>query len=395
MVRLNKNILPVAVVFVFLLISFVCTQTSFSMETEAEGGVLNVDAKSSILIEASSGKVLYENNADERLAPASVTKTMTILLIYEAVASGKISWDDVVTVSEHAASMGGSQVFLEPNEQQPVRELVKSIVIASANDAAVAMAEFVAGSEESFVALMNERAKTLGCENTHFKNACGLDEDGHYTSARDMAKIAKEIINKHSSIFEFTKTWQDSITHKTRRGEEEFGLTNTNKLIRWYNGATGLKTGSTGRALYCLVGTAEKNDLSLVSVVLAAPTPNIRFQEVMKMLDYGYANFKTAQGMSAGTEAGEAVVTKGAEEAVKASVKSNVCVVVPKASSGELETVINMDSVEAPVSAGDKVGEVIYSYDGKEIGRSDLVAAEDVEKAGFVDVAKRLIKIWR
>ena len=222
---------------------------------------LGLSAQSVILVEASSGSVLYENNSDEKLPPASITKVMTLLLIYEAVRDGKINWDDNVTVSAHAASMGGSQVFLEEGETQTVADMTKCIAIASANDAAVAMAEYIGGSEDGFVQQMNERAKQLGMNNTTFKNACGLDTDGHLTTARDISIMSRELIYNFPEITQYTTTWQDTITHKTRKGESEFGLTNTNKLVKWYNGATGLKTGSTGKAKYCLSATAEKNGI--------------------------------------------------------------------------------------------------------------------------------------
>lgn len=208
--------------------------------------------------------------------PASVTKVMTLLLIYEAEAAGQFGWEETVQVSEHAASMGGSQVFLEPGETQTAAELTKCIAIASANDAAVAMAEFVAGSEEAFVERMNRKAEELGMQETHFVNACGLDVDGHETSAYDIALMSRELMTKFPEIQKYTTTWQDTIIHKTRKGESEFGLTNTNKLIKWYEGATGLKTGSTGKALYCLSGTAERNGLHLIGVVMAAPDFKLR-----------------------------------------------------------------------------------------------------------------------
>ncbi|MBQ7241750.1 MAG: D-alanyl-D-alanine carboxypeptidase, partial [Firmicutes bacterium] len=225
-------------------------------------------SKSVILKEANTDTIIYETNSHEALPPASITKIMTLLLIYDACAEGRFKWDDPVTVSEHAASMGGSQVFLEPYETQTAADMTKCIAIASANDAAVAMAEFIGGSEEGFVAQMNEKAKELGMEDTHFVNACGLDADGHLSSAYDIALMSEELMSRYPEVKEYTTTWQDTITHNTKKGSTEFGLTNTNKLIKWYPYATGLKTGSTGKALCCLSGTAEKNGLSLVAVVM-------------------------------------------------------------------------------------------------------------------------------
>jgi len=251
--------------------------------------ILSLTSKSAILMEPVTGEIIFEKNAHERLRPASVTKIMTLLLIYDAVSEGQINWQDEVVVSEHAAGMGGSQVYLEPNEIQTVATMTKCIAVASANDAAVAMAEHIAGSEEAFVKLMNERAKELGMNDTNFENASGLDADNQLTSAYDIAIMSRELTTKYPEIFDLTSIWMDSITHHTARGDEEFGLTNTNKLIPWYEGATGLKTGSTSKALYCLSGTATRNDLDLIAVVMAAPDYKTRFQEVMKMFDYGFA----------------------------------------------------------------------------------------------------------
>jgi D-alanyl-D-alanine carboxypeptidase (penicillin-binding protein 5/6) len=356
---------------------------------------LTIDAGAAILIEPLTGKILFEQNPDERLALASVTKVMTILLIYEAIDQGKIKWDDVVSVSEHAAHMGGSQIFLEPNEKQTVTDLTKSIVIASANDAAVAMAEFVAGSEESFVSLMNKRASELGMQNTCFKNACGLDADGHFSSARDIAIMSRELIMKFPQVYDYSTVWQDTIIHKTNRGEEEFGLTNTNKLLKWYNGATGLKTGSTGKALYCLSGTAERDGLKLISVILASPSPVTRFQEVIKMLDYGFANFKIAEGEAVGTSLGTVKINKGVKEEAEVVVKDIIGTVVEKGSTEVLEPeIVIKSSLDAPVLKGTKAGEVIYTYKGTEIGRSDLITTEDIRKATYIDIMEKLKNVW-
>ena len=356
---------------------------------------LSIEAKSAILIEPVTGKILFEQNPDERLPLASVTKIMTTLLIYEALEQERISWDDIVSVSDHAASMGGSQIFLESGEQQSVTDLTKSIVVASANDAAVAMAEFVAGSEESFVSMMNKKAGDLGMKNSSFKNACGLDSDGHFSSARDVAIMSRELIMKHPKVLEYAKIWQDTIIHKTARGEEEFGLTNTNKLIKWYNGATGLKTGSTGQALYCLSGTAERDGMQLIAVVLGAPTPPVRFQSVMTMLDYGYANFKIAEGEPIGTSMGTVKVKKGVINEIEVVVKDVVGTIIPKSNTEALTNEVIIDEyISAPVLKGTKAGEIIYRYNGEEIGRSDLVTVEDVKTASYFDILDKLKKQW-
>lgn len=341
--------------------------------------------------------MLYEKNPDEKLPPASVTKVMTLYLIYEAIDSGKIKWEDTVTVSEYAASMGGSQIFLEPMEKQDVKTLTKSIAIASANDAAVAMAEHIAGSEQEFVKLMNQKAKELGMENTNFENACGLDTDtvNHYMSARDIAIISRELMTKYPDVKEFTTKWQDTITHKTRKGETEFGLTNTNKLLKMYDGATGLKTGSTKKALYCLSGSAERNGLSIIAVVMASPDPKVRFQEVAKMFDYGFANYQVVQCDEQGKNMGYTNVYKGEKPTVNGIIEKPASFVIKKGASTDIQKDIQMiEGVKAPVIKGTKIGEAIYTYEGNEIGRIDILAEEDIKKASLNDMLKRLIIDW-
>ena len=306
-----------------------------SAKAEQYGNIsdLGLSCESAILVEVSGGDILYEQNSDEKLPPASITKIMTLLLIYEAVRDGKITFDDTVTVSAHAASMGGSQVYLEEGEKQTAKELTKCIAIASANDAAVAMAEYIGGSEEGFVELMNSRAKELGMNNTTFKNACGLDEEGHLTTAADIAIMSRELLHNFPEVKEYTTTWQDTITHSTRRGDSEFGLTNTNKLIRWYDGATGLKTGSTGNAKYCLSASADKNGMELIAVIMAAPDNKSRFSEAMKLLDYGYANYTVVTGAQKGDTAGEAEVSRGEHETVMLEMASDIKALIPKGGS--------------------------------------------------------------
>ena len=360
-----------------------------------EAAQLSLESKSGILMDAATGTILYEKNSHEAMPPASVTKVMTMLLIYEAEEAGQFSWKDSVQVSEHAASMGGSQVFLEPGEIQTAADMTKCIAIASANDAAVAMAEFVAGSEEAFVERMNKRAKELGMQDTCFRNACGLDTDGHMTSAHDIAVMSRELMTRFPEIREYTTTWQDRIVHKTRKGESEFGLTNTNKLIKWYEGATGLKTGSTGKALYCLSGTAERDGLHLIAVVMAAPDFKVRFQETMKLLDYGFANYSAQKGLPAEEKMAEIPITKGMADTVDAVVKEEISFLLKKDSGKEWETKVEtLPIVDAPVKKGEKVGEVVYTISGKEVGRADLITAEDVEKADLGTMLERMLKIW-
>ena len=368
-----------------LLFSVGCCLPALAAEKQYENLTdLGLTSKSALLMEEDTGTILYEQNSHEALPPASVTKVMTLLLIYEGERDGKFDWTDTVQVSEHAASMGGSQVFLEEGETQTAADMTKSIAIASANDAAVAMAEFLAGSEEAFVQKMNERAKELGMEDTNFVNACGLDTEGHVSSAYDIALMSRELMENFPEIKEYTTTWQDSIVHKTRRGEETFGLTNTNKLIQWYDGATGLKTGSTGNALYCLSGTAERDGMGLIAVVMAAPDYKVRFREVMQLLDYGFANYAIEKGRE-----------KGMTDTVEAVVAEEISVLVPKGKEAQWETKTELlPAVSAPVEAGTKVGELVYLRDGEEVGRVELTAGENVEKANVDTMLRRMLAGW-
>lgn len=356
---------------------------------------LGLSAKSAILMEQDSGTILYEQNSHTALPPASVTKVMTLLLIYEAEQAGQFAWEDTVTVSEHAASMGGSQVFLEEGETQTAADMTKCIAIASANDAAVAMAEFVAGSEDAFVQRMNARAQELGMTDTHFENACGLDTDGHVTSAYDIAVMSRELMRNFPEIQQYTTIWQDSIIHHTRRGEETFGLTNTNKLIQWYDGATGLKTGSTGNALYCLSATAERNGMNLIAVVMAAPDFKTRFQEAMQLLDYGFANYVVETGREKGYVAGQVPVSKGNTAMVDAVTAEEISVLLPKNGDAAWESSVSLlPAVQAPIAAGTKVGEMVYILEGAEVGRVDLIAAQEVPKAGMEQMLQRMLYAW-
>jgi D-alanyl-D-alanine carboxypeptidase (penicillin-binding protein 5/6) len=320
---------------------------------------------------------------------------MTILLIYEALEDGKIKLDDVVTVSAHAASMGGSQVYLEEMEQQSVRDLLKSVVVASANDSSVALAEFISGSEEGFVAAMNEKAKMLGMADTNFVNSCGLPAAGHLTSAYDIALMSRELITKYPQVYELTQIWMDKIIHRTARGEEEFGLSNTNRLIKSYSGATGLKTGSTKEALYCLSATAQRDDLNLISVVLAAPDSGTRFHEAMRMLDYGFANYRIQKGDEAGKVMGKIKVFKGEVLEADIAVKTQVSTLIGKSNSIVMESHLEvLDAISAPCPAGSKAGEIVYTFEGKEVGRSDLITISDIDRVTLPEMVERLFYRW-
>ncbi|MCL2873321.1 MAG: D-alanyl-D-alanine carboxypeptidase [Defluviitaleaceae bacterium] len=356
---------------------------------------ITVDARSAILMEASTGKILVDQNKQERLSIASITKVMTLLLVYEAIDEGRIKWDDIVTVSDYAAGMGGSQIFLEPTERQTVRDLTKSVIIASANDSAVALAEYVSGSEEAFVQLMNKRALSLGMTETSFQNSCGLDADGHYSSAEDVAIMSRELINNFPEVLEVSSIWMDSIVHKTARGEEVFGLNNTNRLIKSYQGAVGLKTGSTGNALFCISAVAERDGMMLIAVILGGPTSEIRFHEAARLFDYGFSNYSVIEGESSGTPKGIINVNKGAQEQVGVSIKTQINCVIPKGKSVELESKLELpEKVDAPVFMGQKVGEIVYFANGSEVGRSDLIIMEDVPKAGLTDNLRMLFSRW-
>ncbi|OOO00380.1 MAG: D-alanyl-D-alanine carboxypeptidase [Epulopiscium sp. Nele67-Bin004] len=350
--------------------------------------------RSTVLMEASSGQILKETNMHEAIPPASVTKVMTMLLIHDAVASGKINWDDQVTVSEHAASMGGSQVFMEEGEQQTVRDLLKCIAIASANDAAVTMAEFIGGSEQQFVDLMNAKAKELGMNDTVFKNACGLHVDGHVSSAHDVALMSRELITKYPDITKTLTIWMDTIVHRTRRGESEFGLTNTNKMLKWYPGITGLKTGYTPEAKHCVSATAKRDDMELIAVVLGGADSKARFREAGSLLDYGFANYKVSQGPQVGEVIAQVPVKKGQEDIVDATIDKSLSFVVPKSSSdANYEYKVEIDeNLVAPVYKGQKVGTVVCLLDGKEVGTGELIAMADVDKAGLKNMIPYMLK---
>lgn len=344
----------------------------------AEGNTdLELNAKSVILMEESTGNILYENNPDERLPIASVTKVMTMLLIMEAVDSGKINLDDMVTVSENAMSYGGSTMFLETGEQLTVNDMLKGIAVASANDGCVAMAEHLAGSESAFVDMMNEKAKKLGMENTHFMNTNGLDEDDHYSSARDVAIMSRELM-KHETIFNYTSIWMDTL-----RGGK-FQLANTNKLIRFYDGANGLKTGSTSKALCCLSAAAKRNDMQLIAVVLGAPTSAERFASAKSLLDYGFANYAVNTQITAGDEVQKIAVEKGVDKEVDVVAGDSCSTLVKKGQEDNITKEIKIDeAITAPIEAGQKIGTMTISRDGEVIADIGLNASSAVEKKGI------------
>ena len=390
-----------------LAVMLICIQTlQFSMvpnvlaeETATTPGTeqtsdtaVEVTAPSAILMEMTTGTVLYEKDADTARPPASVTKVMTMLLIFDALAEGKIQLEDKVTTSEYASSMGGSQVFLETGEKQTVETLLKCISIASANDACVAMAEYISGNEEEFVRQMNLRAEGLGMKHTHFVNCNGLDAEGHETSARDIALMSRELLLKYPEIHNYCTIWMENITHTTSKGSSEFGLTNTNKLIRQYEYATGLKTGTTGKAKFCVSATAEKNGVSLIAVIMGAEDSKARFKDAVTLLNYGFGKCQmyTDEKMPS---LDPISVTGSIQESISLEYEKKFTYL--DTTGANLNAVTSRlqipDKVNAPVKKGDPVGQRIYYLDEKEIGSVNLLAEETVKKAGFFDYLRKAL----
>ena len=368
-----------------------------STEENSVGNSLNLESGAAVLIEQNSGKVLYEKNMHEQLRPASVTKVMTLLLIFDALADGTITPDTEVTTSEYAASMGGSQVFLEAGEKQTVNTMIKCIAVASANDACVAMAEKIAGSEPAFVEKMNQRSAGLGMTNTHFGNCNGLDTEGHLTTARDIALMSRELITKYPQIENYSTIWMENITHRTKQGEKEFGLSNTNKLLKMVTNfeVTGLKTGSTSLAKYCLSATGRKDGVDLIAIILAAPDYKARFADAVTLLNYGFANCHLYKDDNPGAVP-ETMVAGGIQEQVAGRLRGTFSYL---SMGGE-----NLDGIEkewmmeesrkAPIQEGDVIGHLVYRLDGRELGSVEIEAAETVEKAGLWDYFKKVMGVF-
>ncbi len=347
-----------------------------------------VNAKAALLMDFGSGTVLWEQNADEPLPPASVTKVMTLLLIMEAIDRGEIGYDTVVTASERAKSMGGSTIFLDTNEQMTVDDLIKGIAVASGNDACVAMAEHLAGSVEAFVERMNQRAAELGMVNTHFVNCNGLDAEGHYSSARDIAIMSRELM-KHNDIFRYTTIWMDSLR------DGKFQLANTNKLIRFYDGATGLKTGSTDGALCCVSATAKRDDLHLIAVVLGSPDSKNRFASARELLDYGFANYRNVRLGEKDKVVTSVPVKKGVKSEVNLISADDAYALLSADKAGAVETKTELNGdVRAPVKKGAQLGEALAVLDGQVIARCRLVAADDVKRKSVFSYFKSLMEYF-
>lgn len=384
--NLEKNSIKTRCVSYFLILVMLMSSISLNFsisafaedldtQVDTEVSTSLVEGKSGILMEPTSGTVLYEFNPDERLQIASVTKIMTMLLIFDALDAGKINYSDMVSTSERAASMGGSQVFLEAGEQMSVDDMLKAIAISSGNDAAVAMAEFIAGSEEAFVEQMNKRAAAMGCENTHFCNCNGLNEpDDHYSTARDIAKISCELI-KHEDLFKYTTTWMDTLR------DGAFGLSNTNKLLKSYNGANGLKTGSTEKAKYCLSASATRNDMTLIAVILGSPSTKERFGSATRLLDYGFANYSVVHGDDKIGEIPNIKIQSGTRDNVPLEVTGQTNFIVKKGNEDKIELNINLDSsCVAPVEKGKTVGSIEFMSGDSKLGQADIVTMDSVDK---------------
>lgn len=358
---------------------------------------IGIEAPRAVLMEASTGTVLYEKDAHTAAAPASVTKIMTMLLIFEALEDGKIRLEDEVQVSEKAASMGGSQVFLEPGEKQTVDVMMKCIAIASANDACVAMAEYVAGSEEAFVEKMNGKAKELGMKDSHFVNCNGLDAEGHVLSAYDIALMSRELLLKYPKVHEYCTTWMENIVHKTAKGNKEFGLNNTNKLIRQYEYCTGLKTGSTGDAGFCVSATAKKDDMELIAVIMNGETSKSRFQDAKTLLNYGYANFRMYRDTDAGRKPLPPLPVGGGlkTEVLPVYEKEFVYLLLEGENPEEIEKRLTLpEKIPAPVKRGQVLGTLEYYYGDRKLGTVSVLAKDEVPEAKYMDYVRRLWLAW-
>lgn len=365
-----------------------------SCADETTGGIL-LTCPSAILMEASTKSVIYEKAPDERRSPASITKIMTAILIFDAIEAGKISLEDEVVTSAYAKSMGGSQVYLEEGEKQTVDTLIKCIMVSSGNDASVAMAEYIAGSESSFVQMMNERAASLGMENTHFEDCCGLtDSDNHYTTARDIALMAQELITRYPQIKSYTTIWMENITHVTMQGSKEFGLANTNKLLKQYPYTTGLKTGSTNKAKYCVCATANKDGVELIAVIMGCPNYKDRFTEAQSLLQFGYTTCKLYQDENP-PELMPILVKGGIDKQVPAVYKEKFSwLFVSGEDFSNIEKMLTTNELTAPIEKGEQIGTVTYRLNGKELGSIGIYAGESVREAKFFDYLLNIVLQW-
>lgn len=369
--------------------SYIVDESSIS--TNASTPEFQFQSAAQVLMEPKSGKIIYANNENERLLPASVTKVMTLLLIMEQIDSGKMSYQDTVTCSANASKMGGSQIWFKEGENLTIDEALKCICVVSANDVTVAMAEKIGGTESNFVSLMNKKAEELGMTNTHFMNSHGIDEDGHYTTAYDIALMSRELITKHPDILKYTSIWMDSIRGGT------FNLSSTNKLIRFYDGATGLKTGSTSKALFNLSGSATRDNTSFIAVVMKAPSSDIRLAEVKQLLDYGFATYETQNILEKGSTIEEKSINKNVKQTAKILLESDVVALLEKGCKIDYTQNIEYNKeLVAPLKSGEVVGkiDIINNADNSVVGTSNLIIGEDVEKSSFKDYIEKIFNIF-
>jgi serine-type D-Ala-D-Ala carboxypeptidase (penicillin-binding protein 5/6) len=376
-----KKIMSMIVAFAIILS---CTTVTFAKDQ----ATINLASKSAVLMDVGSGQILFEKNSHEKLPPASVTKVMTLLLISEALDSGKIKLTDKVQISERASEMGGSQIFLEPGEIQTVENLIKGIAVASGNDACVAMAEYIGGSEENFVKMMNNKAKELGMKNTNFVNTNGLPVENHYTTANDIALMSKELL-KHDSMHKYLTTWMDEVV--VGKKQAKIGLANTNKLIRHYQGATGVKTGFTQEAKYCLSAAAKRGDTHLVAATLGAETSKERFNDASSLLNYGFANYESVKLCSKGDLLATLTMDKAEENKVKLTAKNDLTALIKKGEKKNFTKQVTVnENPKLPIKKGEKLGEVKIYKDKKLVGKVDLVTNKEVKKAGYIKMIERL-----
>lgn len=383
-----KKFITLICCFLMLIPNIVLASQTMKVDNKVDESVLASNAKSAILLEMNTGKILYEKNSHEKLAPASMTKIMSMLLIIEAIEKGQLSWDEMITVSERASSMGGSQILLETGEQMSVEDLFKGVAVASGNDAVVALSEAVAGTVEDFVNMMNEKVKELGLTDTNFKNPHGLDDANHYSSAYDMAFIARELV-KHEKVLEYTGIYEDYLRKGTDR---EFWLTNTNKLTRFKSGVDGLKTGYTSEAGYCLTATMKKDNMRLISTIMGEESSTVRNSEISALLDYGYAKYKMVEIINQSTVVSNEEVEKGKQKYVEVIPKESSVIVTEKTNKiGEISYDVEIDKIVSPIKVGDTVGKLIIKSDNEVIDEVELTVKEDIAKANILELYFRYL----
>ena len=392
---MNRSV-PESLLICILVLCLALTPVGVRGETEDSGKAQQlIEAPGAVLMEKETGTVIYSRDPDTRRSPASITKIMTLILIFDAIREGTLHLEDSITTSAYARSMGGSQVFLEEGEKQTVDTLIKCIMVSSGNDASVAMAEYIAGSESSFVQMMNERAASLGMENTHFEDCCGLtDSDNHYTTARDIALMAQELITRYPQIKSYTTIWMENITHVTMQGSKEFGLANTNKLLKQYPYTTGLKTGSTNKAKYCVCATANKDGVELIAVIMGCPNYKDRFTEAQSLLQFGYTTCKLYQDENP-PELMPILVKGGIDKQVPAVYKEKFSwLFVSGEDFSNMEKILTTNELTAPIEKGEQIGTVTYRLNGKELGSIGIYAGESVREAKFFDYLLNIVLQW-